>query len=59
MKKHRKGGKREGAGRKPLGPSKMRRIQVTLADNHIEKASRIGNGNVSAGIRTAVDKLPE
>lgn len=31
-----------------------RRVYLTLDDETIEKAKRIGNGNVSAGVRMAV-----
>lgn len=53
------GGKRKGAGRKPLGSSPMKRVVVTLSDAHITKASNVGQGNLSAGLRLAVDKLPD
>jgi hypothetical protein len=49
-----RGGARKGAGRKPSG---MQRINVLIADSHIDKARRIGEGNVSLGVRKALDKV--
>lgn len=46
--------------RKPAGPKKRierrRTINVSLSDDHIERAREIGKGNISAGLREAVDK---
>ena len=44
------GGKRAGAGRKPLGPP-LRRVSVTLPVDVVERLRRLGDGNLSAGIR--------
>lgn len=41
-------------GRPPLVPGGMRRICVQLDPPTIDRAGRIGAGNVSAGIRRAV-----
>lgn len=45
----------------PLGrPAELdaaRRISVTLGARHVETAQAIGNGNVSAGLRRALDAL--
>lgn len=49
------GGRRPGAGRKPLGEDKMVRLNVMLENKHIDKAARIGEGNVSRGIRLLID----
>ena len=46
-----KGGKRPGAGRKPLGV-KPRTVRLTDAD--VEVAKWLGSGNVSRGVRSAL-----
>jgi hypothetical protein len=46
-----RGGKREGAGRPPTG---VRKVQITLDDKTIEKGKKIGEGNLSRGVRIAV-----
>lgn len=51
------GGKRPGAGRKPVPDAAMKSIK--LSDAHWEKAKRIGQGNGAAGIRLAIDEYPE
>lgn len=51
------GGKREGAGRKPLGDAPMRRVNVMLDAATIAKAEQIGGGNLSAGLREAVRRV--
>jgi hypothetical protein len=51
-----RGGKRPGAGRPRLG---VDTIEVTLTPPVTEKARRIGRGNVSHGIRIAVQAYPE
>ncbi len=48
------GGRRKGAGRKPLGEEKMTLVNVRLSEEHIEKVSRLGAGNISAGVRRAI-----
>jgi hypothetical protein len=46
-----RGGKRQGAGRPSTG---VRRVQVSLDDETIDKATNIGDGNLSRGVRIAV-----
>ena len=46
-----RGGKREGAGRKP---SDLKRYQVMLNDTQHDKAVELGKGNLSLGVRTAL-----
>ena len=45
------GGKREGAGRPSIG---VRKVQLTLDDETIDKGTDIGEGNLSRGVRIAV-----
>ena len=47
----RRGGKREGAGRPAIG---VRKVQLTLDDETIDKGTDIGDGNLSRGVRIAV-----
>lgn len=51
------GHRKPGGGRPPIDPSgeRTRPIQVHLTETHIEQARTIGQGNVSAGIRKALD----
>lgn len=49
------GGKRTGAGRKPLGEISTERGSVTLLPAQWELAELIGDGNASEGIRRALD----
>jgi hypothetical protein len=46
-----RGGKREGAGRPSTG---VRKVQLTLDDDTIDKGTDIGDGNLSLGVRIAV-----
>ena len=46
-----RGGKREGAGRPSIG---VRKVRLTLDDETITKGTKIGEGNLSLGVRTAV-----
>ena len=46
-----RGGKREGAGRPALG---VRKVQISLDDETIDKGTEIGEGNLSRGVRIAV-----
>jgi hypothetical protein len=46
-----RGGKREGAGRPSIG---VRKVQLTLDAETIDKGTKIGEGNLSRGIRIAV-----
>jgi hypothetical protein len=48
------GGKREGAGRPPLGPAKLQRVDVRLSGDDIAYLRALGNGNLSAGVRRLV-----
>lgn len=43
-------------GRPPINDEPMRRVNVMLDDETVEKASGIGEGNLSAGLRIAVKK---
>jgi hypothetical protein len=54
--KSKRGGARPGAGRKALG---FKRINIMVADSHIDKAKRIGNQNVSLGVRKALDRAED
>lgn len=49
-----RGGKRTGAGAKPLHGEPMRRVNVMLDTATMDKALTIGNGSLSAGLREAV-----
>ena len=51
-----RGGARPGAGRPPLDTVAMSRANVTLDIKTVEKAKKIGTGNLSEGIRLAVAK---
>lgn len=52
-----RGGKRDGAGAKPLHTEPMRRVNVMLDEETIAKAELIGDGNLSAGLRRAVKQI--
>ena len=52
-----RGGKRDGAGAKPLHTEPMRRVNVMLDEETIAKAELIGDGNLSAGLRRAVKRI--
>jgi hypothetical protein len=54
--KSKRGGHRPGAGRKPIGDKPMLRKQVLLTDENIAKANAKGGGNLSLGIRIALDE---
>ena len=51
------GGKRVGAGAKPLHTEPMTRVNVMLDEATIEKAKMIGAGNLSEGLREAVRRI--
>jgi hypothetical protein len=51
-----RGGKREGAGRPSTG---VRKVQLTLDDQTINKGTAIGDGNLSRGVRIAVSLASE
>lgn len=53
MKKKQHGGPREGAGRKPLLGTPMQRYQVMLDSGTVSILTKLGKGNLSAGIRLA------
>lgn len=45
-----------GGGRKPLNPNeKTTKVAVTLLPSQVEAMIQLGNGNLSAGIRKAID----
>jgi hypothetical protein len=46
-----RGGKREGAGRPAIG---VRKVQLSLDYETIDKGTDIGDGNLSLGVRIAV-----
>jgi hypothetical protein len=50
-----RGGDREGAGRKPVEGTKPEMKSVKLSREHWQKARRIGSGNMAEGIRRALD----
>jgi len=52
-----RGGKREGAGRKPIMDEAMTRVNVMLDEATINKAKAIGGGNLSEGLREAVRRI--
>jgi len=55
-KRYNHGGRRPGAGRKPLGEENMKRVDVLLTTEQIDLAKALGNENLSAGVRFAIDK---
>ncbi len=58
--KSNRGGRRKGAGRKPLdnaGPLTI--TSVALTTENITKARKLGAGTVSIGVRKALDKAEE
>jgi hypothetical protein len=53
-----RGGKRENAGRRTLNETtRAKRISLTLDDKTLDKAALIGTGNISEGVRIAVNKV--
>lgn len=50
------GGKRAGAGRKPLCPDPMIHISVWISREHAERLLRLGDGNASAALRRVLDE---
>jgi hypothetical protein len=54
MQKNR-GGARDGAGRPRMEKGTQSRRNITLSDRLAKKAKRIGNGNISEGIRRALE----
>jgi hypothetical protein len=56
VKAERRGGRRAGAGRKAEdGAEGTARYNVALDEETVKKARKLGNGNLSLGIRKAVD----
>ncbi len=55
MKKKTAGGPREGAGRPRMEKGKQTRRNITISDRLAERAKQIGNGNISDGIRKAIE----
>lgn len=47
------GGKREGAGRKPLGPPLVR-VTITVTPADLAALKQLGKNNVSEGVRQAL-----
>ena len=56
MKKENRGGQREGAGRPRLETEEQKRRNISLSDRLANKAKRISGGNISEGIRKALEK---
>ncbi len=57
-----RGGKRAGAGRKPLPDAERRKVHtITLKDEHAEKARRISDSgdNLSAGVEKAIETFTD
>ena len=54
--KNKQGGRREGSGRPMLEDEPQSRRNITLCQRLIDKARRIGEGNISEGIRRALEK---
>ncbi len=59
MNKKTAGGTREGAGRPRMEKGKQTRRNITLSDRLIAKAQKIGDGNISEGIRRALEAFGE
>ena len=59
MTKPTRGGARKGAGRKPIGEIAMKRHQIFLSEEHVKKAKKLGNGELSAGVRSAVEMVKD
>ncbi len=53
MTKKQRGGPRGGAGAKPLYKAPMSRYNVMLDPETVARLTKLGNGNLSAGIRLA------
>ncbi len=54
-----RGGPREGAGRPRQEEGIQKRRNISLSDRLTEKAKNIGEGNVSDGIRKAIEAYRE
>ena len=55
MKKENRGGSRDGAGRPRIEKGPQSRRNITLSDRLVKKAKSIGKGNISEGIRRALE----
>lgn len=49
------GGKREGAGRKPIYKVPMGRYTVRLTAEQVKFAEKLGGGDMAEGVRVALD----
>lgn len=56
-KKSKRGGWRENAGRNPIYGVPMRKVTIMLDPETIEKAKKLGDGELSAGLRKAVKEF--
>jgi hypothetical protein len=54
-----RGGKRAGAGRPPLLGERLVVATVRLTAAQIERLKRLGGGNLSAGVRALLERLPD
>lgn len=59
MKKENRGGPREGAGRQRKEAAPQKRRNISISDRLAEKAKQIGSGNISEGIRKALEAFGE
>lgn len=50
-----RGGKRKGAGRKPLYDTPLIEMTILVTDEHAKLLRRYGRGNLSAGIRWLIE----
>ncbi len=55
MSKETRGGPREGAGRPRFEKEEQKRRNISLSDRLAAKAQKIGGGNISEGIRNALE----
>ena len=56
--KSKRGGEGRGQGRKPLTPTEPTvKVAITLLASQVEAMQQLGNGNLSAGIRKAIDTM--
>ena len=55
MGESKRGGPRKGAGRPRYEAEEQKRRNITLSNRLAEKAKKIGGGNISEGIRKALD----
>mgnify|MGYP006892282781 CR=1 FL=1 len=50
------GGRRKGAGRDPTYDEPMQRKTISVPASHVEHLKRVGDGNISKGVRRLVKK---